>query len=333
MIPDISIAPMVDVSTVYFRQLMRILSSNTKIYTEMLSSSQVIKDPLNSSMLYIHPNEYPVVGQLGGSDPEILAESALVLQNKGFSEINLNCGCPSSRVKNGCFGACLMLDPDLVQRLCSEMIKKVTVPVTVKCRIGVDNNDSYPELFNFIDTVCKSGVNEFIIHARKAYLSGLSPAENRTVPELKYSWVYELQKDFPGVKFHINGGISTHEAIKENLGRNLGVMIGRLAYEDPWFFKNIDSLYYQAPDKASTRGELLELYSYACEEIVLNSNTKPNKSLMTKPIINLFKNERGSKYYRAELDRLAKDKDSDFTENILEIIEFMKNINPDAICT
>ena len=184
---EISIAPMVDISTVYFRQFMRILSKNTKIYTEMLSAAQIVKNPNEHNSLYIHPNEHPVVSQLGGNNPIVLSKATKVLQSFGYSEINLNCGCPSGKVKEGCFGACLMLNPDLVRQICSEMINSVSIPVTVKCRLGVDNSDTYPELFTFIDTVKQSGVNEFIIHARKAFLSGLSPAENRRVPELNYN--------------------------------------------------------------------------------------------------------------------------------------------------
>jgi tRNA-dihydrouridine synthase A len=204
---EISIAPMVDISTVYFRQLMRILSRNTKIYTEMLSASGISRENFDLKSLYIHNNEHPIVAQLGGSNPSSLSHSAQILESLGYSEINLNCGCPSGKVKEGSFGACLMLNPESVFQLCSEMKRKLSIPLTVKCRLGVDDRDSYEELFEFIDTVKKSGVDEFVIHARKAYLNGLSPAENRTVPPLNYSWVYDLQRDFPSTRFHINGGI------------------------------------------------------------------------------------------------------------------------------
>ena len=183
---EISIAPMIDISTIYFRQLMRILSKHTKLYTEMLSSTQLVKENFDEKILYIHPNECSVVAQLGGNDPITLSQAAALVELNGFSEINLNCGCPSCKVKEGSFGACLMLNPEHVRNICEEMKKTVSIPITVKCRLGVDDHDTYPELANFIEIVRQSGVSEFIIHARKALLSGLSPTENRKIPPLRY---------------------------------------------------------------------------------------------------------------------------------------------------
>lgn len=327
---EISIAPMIDISTVYFRQLMRILSKNTKIYTEMLSAASISKPSFDPKAYYIHHNEHPIIAQLGGSDPISLSKSAEILQSLGYSEINLNCGCPSCKVKEGSFGACLMLNPDHVRQICHEMKKVLTVPLTVKCRLGVDDHDSYEHVFQFIDTVNKAGINEFIIHARKAFLNGLSPAENRTVPPLKYDWVYQLQSDFPQIRFHINGGINNHIQIQENLERGLGVMIGRLSYEDPWFFRNIDSLYFNSDDSVFSRRELMESYSFACEEIQSNVG-KSNKTLMSKPIVNLFKNQKGNSKYRNEFNKLCQDKNLTFTQVIDSIIEIMDSINPESL--
>ena len=310
---------------------MRILSKSTKIYTEMLSAANFVKGGFSESSFYIHPNEFPVVAQLGGCDGSSLAQAAQMLQSKGFSEINLNCGCPSSKVKDGSFGACLMLDPDKVQRICYEMKRNLSIPVTVKCRLGVDDHDSYPELLNFIDTVRQAGVHEFIIHARKALLSGLSPADNRKVPPLRYDWVYRLQSDFPAIKFHINGGINEHSMIRENLDRGLGVMIGRLSYEDPWFFRNIDSLYYGMEDTVHTRMEALEIYAATCEDVKRASGSNANKSMLSKPIVNLFKHQNGNSLYRSELNRLAKDKNIEFGVLVENIIEIMEKANPEAL--
>jgi tRNA-dihydrouridine synthase A len=328
---EISIAPMVDISTIYFRQLLRLMSNNLKIYTEMLSSSQLTNSEYDISNLYIHPNERPIIGQLGGSDPETMAKAGFLLQSQGFSEININCGCPSCKVKEGSFGACLMLNPDLVRRICSEIRSQVQIPLTVKCRIGVDNHDTYPELLSFIDTVRQSGVNEFVIHARKAILKGLSPADNRRIPPLRYNWVYDLQKDFPSLKFHINGGITSHFMIQDNLSRGLGVMIGRLSYEDPYFFSKIDSLYFNTEDPIHTRKELLLAYAGACEDIQQGLGKRSNKVLMTKPIVNLFKNQRGSNPYRVMLDKASKDKNITFTQGVDMVIEKMEEINQEAL--
>ena len=327
---EISIAPMIDISTVYFRQLMRILSKNTKIYTEMLSAANICKPSFDPKCYYIHPNEAPIIAQLGGSDPVSLSKSSELLQSFGFSEINLNCGCPSCKVKEGSFGACLMLNPEHVRQICHEMKKVLTIPLTVKCRLGVDDHDSYENVFEFIDVVNRSGVNEFIIHARKAFLSGLSPAENRMVPPLKYDWVYRLQKDFPGVRFHINGGIVNHTQIEENLDRGLGVMIGRLSYEDPWFFRNIDSIYFGSDDFIHNRRELLECYSSACEDIQVNIG-KANKCLMSKPIINIFKNQKGNSTFRGEFNKMTQDRNLTFTQTINRVIEMMENLNPESL--
>lgn len=327
---EISIAPMVDISTVYFRQLMRILSRNTKIYTEMLSASNISKPSFEAKSVYLHPNEHPVIAQLGGSDASSLSSSAKILESMGYSEINLNCGCPSGRVKEGCFGACLMLNPSTVLELCSEIKRNISIPLTVKCRLGVDDRDSYEELFEFIDTVKKSGVNEFIIHARKAFLNGLSPAENRNVPPLNYNWVYDLQRDFPTTRFHINGGIVNHGLIQENLNRGLGVMIGRLSYEDPFFFRNIDSTYFLEEDNARSRKEILRLYADACEEIQENIG-KSNKVLMSKPIVNLFKGQKGNSRYRGELNKAVQDKSIGFTEVVENIINLMQDVNQEAL--
>lgn len=328
---EISIAPMIDISTLYFRQFMRLLSKSTKIYTEMLSAAQVVSENYLESNLYIHPNEFPIVGQLGGNNALMLSQAAMILQGKGFSEINLNCGCPSCKVKNGSFGACLMLNPEKVREICSEIKKNVDIPVTVKCRLGVDDHDTYPELVNFIGIVKESGVSEFIIHARKALLSGLSPAQNRKIPPLRYDWVYQLQTDFPELKLHINGGITEHSSIQDNLDRGLGVMIGRLSYEDPWFFRNIDSLYFGKPDFLNTRREALEKYAEACEEILQVSGSKANKSMISKPIVNLFKSQAGGHLYRNELDKAMKNKAIGFTQAVNSIIEIMEKINPEAL--
>lgn len=232
-----SIAPMLDWTDKHCRYFHRILTKQTLLYTEMVTTGAILYG--KGDYLAFNEQEQPVSLQLGGSDPIALAKCAKLAEERGYNEINLNVGCPSDRVQNGMFGACLMGKPDLVANCIDAMQKEVNIPVTVKTRIGIDNQDSYSFLCEFIEKVMPY-TDTFIVHARKAWLSGLSPKENREVPPLDYERVYQLKRDYPQLTISINGGIKTIEEIKHHLNYVDGVMVGREAYQNPILLTQID---------------------------------------------------------------------------------------------
>ena len=235
----ISVAPMMGWTDRHDRYFMRLISPHALLYTVMITTGALIHGK-KFSVLDYNPEEHPVALQLGGSDPKDLAECARTGEKYGYDEINLNCGCPSDRVQKGKFGACLMAEPALVADCVDAMRQAVSIPVTVKTRIGIDESDSYQFLLDFIGPIAERGCDAFIIHARKAWLNGLSPAENRMIPELKYDFVYKLKQDFPHLNISLNGGLKTIESIEEALTKLDGVMIGREAYTNPWFMTDIE---------------------------------------------------------------------------------------------
>lgn len=232
-----SIAPMLDWTDKHCRYFHRILTKQTLLYTEMVTTGAILYG--KGDYLAFNEQEQPVSLQLGGSDPIALAKCAKLAEERGYNEINLNVGCPSDRVQNGMFGACLMGKADLVANCIDAMQKEVNIPVTVKTRIGIDNQDSYSFLCDFIEKVMLY-TDTFIVHARKAWLSGLSPKENREVPPLDYERVYQLKRDYPQLTIAINGGIKTIEEIKHHLNYVDGVMVGREAYQNPMLLTQID---------------------------------------------------------------------------------------------
>lgn len=232
-----SIAPMLDWTDKHCRYFHRILTKQTLLYTEMVTTGAILYG--KGDYLAFNEQEQPVSLQLGGSDPIALAKCAKLAEERGYNEINLNVGCPSDRVQNGMFGACLMGKADLVANCIDAMQKEVNIPVTVKTRIGIDNQDSYSFLCDFIEKVMPY-TDTFIVHARKAWLSGLSPKENREVPPLDYERVYQLKRDYPQLTIAINGGIKTIEEIKHHLNYVDGVMVGREAYQNPMILTQID---------------------------------------------------------------------------------------------
>lgn len=232
-----SIAPMLDWTDKHCRYFHRILTKQTLLYTEMVTTGAILYG--KGDYLAFNEQEQPVSLQLGGSDPIALAKCAKLAEERGYNEINLNVGCPSDRVQNGMFGACLMGKADLVANCIDAMLKEVNIPVTVKTRIGIDNQDSYSFLCEFIEKVMPY-TDTFIVHARKAWLSGLSPKENREVPPLDYERVYQLKRDYPQLTIAINGGIKTIEEIKHHLNYVDGVMVGREAYQNPLLLTQID---------------------------------------------------------------------------------------------
>ena len=233
-----SIAPMLDWTDRHCRYFHRLLTRNTLLYTEMVTTGAILFG--KGDYLQYSADEHPIALQLGGSDPDALAKCARIAEERGYDEINLNVGCPSDRVQNGRFGACLMASSQLVADCVAAMRAEVSIPVTVKSRIGIDDLDSYEFLCDFIETVKQSGCDTFIVHARKAWLSGLSPKENRDIPPLDYERVYQLKRDYPQLIIAINGGITDLAQIKEHLLHVDGVMVGREAYQNPYMLAHID---------------------------------------------------------------------------------------------
>jgi len=235
----LSVAPMLDWTDRHCRFFLRLLSKHTLLYTEMVTTGAIIYG--KGDYLGFNTEEHPVAVQLGGSDPSDMAKCAELSQERGYDEVNINVGCPSDRVKNGSFGACLMAQPDVVASCVKAMQSAVDIPVTVKCRIGIDDMDEDEDFARFIDIVADAGCDTFIVHARKAWLQGLSPKENREVPPLNYPRVYNLKKTRPDLSISINGGIKTLDDVNTHLLNVDGVMMGREVYANPYILANVDS--------------------------------------------------------------------------------------------
>ena len=248
----LSVAPMMDWTDRHCRYFHRLLSRHALLYTEMVTTGALMHGDV-ARHLRLNVEEHPVALQLGGSEPADLAHSARLGEQWGYNEINLNCGCPSERVQRGAFGACLMAEPQLVADCVKAISDVVSVPVTVKHRIGIDKFESYEFVRDFVGTVSGAGCNTFIVHARSAWLKGLSPKENREVPPLRYALVHRLKQDFPELTIAINGGITTNAQIAEQLQAVDGVMVGREAYHNPWLMASWDAEFFGATPSSLTR--------------------------------------------------------------------------------
>lgn len=255
----LSVAPMMDWTTRDYRYLARLISRHTLLYTEMITAHAVLHGPRND-LLGFDAAEHPVAVQLGGSDPVLLSEAARICEQYGYDEINLNVGCPSDRVQSGMFGACLMAEPQKVADCVAAMSKVVSLPVTVKSRIGIDDQDDYAFLHGFIETVREAGCDSFTIHARKAILSGLSPKENREIPPLVYQRAYAIKQDFPDIEVIVNGGVRDFSAVQHHLLEVDGVMIGREAYQNPYFLADADRMLFDDDHRVPSRREVLEQF-------------------------------------------------------------------------
>ena len=295
------IAPMMDWSDRHCRYFWRLLSRRARLYTEMVTTGALIHGD-RERFLRFDPAEAPVALQLGGSDPKDLAQCASWAEDRGYSEVNLNCGCPSDRVQNGAFGACLMAEAELVRDCVGAMRERCSLPVTVKHRIGIDNMESYGELHNFVATVADGGCEVFIVHARKAWLKGLSPKENREIPPLNYPWVYQLKRDFPALTFVLNGGLESFEDCMQPLENLDGVMLGRAAYHNPWLLARIDSHFFGEPDPCATREDAIDaLMPYGERELA--AGTRLNA--VTRHILGLYQQVPGARRYRRLLSEQA----------------------------
>jgi tRNA-dihydrouridine synthase A len=302
-----SIAPMMDWTDRHCRFFHRLLTKNALLYTEMVTADAVIFGP-RARLLGFDAAEHPVALQLGGSDPVKLADAAQIGAEFGYGEINLNVGCPSDRVQDGRFGACLMREPELVGACVAAMKRAVNVPVTVKCRLGVDDQDTEASLDRFADIVVNAGADALIVHARKAWLQGLSPRENRDIPPLDHARVYRLKErlgDFPVI---LNGGIASVEEAKHHLSYVDGAMLGRAAYENPGQLLAVDPLIFDAPPPAADLAAALEpLFPYI--EQAMSEGARLNS--ITRHLLGLFRGQPGARSFRRHLAVEAVKPDAD----------------------
>lgn len=299
---------MMDWTDNHYRTLARLISRHAWLYTEMVVAETIVHQKDNLDRFLAFPAEqHPIVLQIGGSNLDNLAKATELANAYPYDEINLNCGCPSGKVAgHGCFGARLMLDPEFVGDAMSAIAANCDVPVSVKCRIGVDDCDSYEELCEFVDkVVSKSPTRHFIIHARKALLNGLSPAENRKVPPLKYEYYFALLRDFPEVQFTLNGGITTIDQVSASIRQGAHrVMVGRAAYNNPWnMLGHVDGEVYGMPTRCSSRRQILESYQVYGDSIIGQYGpSRPNVRQLVKPLLNLFHSQPGNSLWKRKAD-------------------------------
>lgn len=295
------IAPMMDWTDRHYRRLFRLISRHARLYTEMVTSAALLRGDKHRFLAY-HASETPLALQLGGSDPAELGICARMGEDYGYDEINLNVGCPSDRVKSGRFGACLMADPLRVADCIAGLQARVKIPVTVKCRIGIDDLDSQAHFYHFIDTVAQAGCSTFIVHARKAWLHGLSPKQNREIPPLQYDRVFALKQDRPELTVILNGGLLNTETCLENLQHCDGVMVGRAAYHNPMQFADIDARIFNDHHDRVSAHELVNAYiPYIESQLALGV---PLKS-MTRHMLSLFSHHTGARAWRRMLSQYA----------------------------
>ena len=293
-VPRISVAPMMDWTTRDYRYFARLFNPNIVLYTEMVTTGAIIHGDA-SRHLDFSVQEHPIVLQLGGSNPHDLAICTKMAEDWGYDEVNLNVGCPSDRVQNNKIGACLMAEPNLVAECIYAMQKAVTIPVTVKHRIGIDEMQSYEEMLHFVDTVAQTGCTHFVVHARIAILQGLSPKENREVPPLRYEDVYRLKRERPQLTIEINGGIKTVEETKAHLEHVDGVMIGREAYHNPYLLAELGELWQlDAPNRFEIMAQMMPYFEQRLAQ-------GAPMSVLTRHILGLFQHLAGARKWRQAL--------------------------------
>jgi len=293
----LSIAPMLEWTDRYYRYFARLITKHTLLYTEMVTAGALIYGN-RDRFLEFNPSEHPIALQLGCNDPSDLAECSRMAQERGYNEVNLNVGCPSDKVQSGSFGACLMLNPDLVAECVNAMQEAVSIPVTVKHRIGIDHDDSYESLHKFVETVSQAGCRTFIVHARNAWLHGLSPKENRDIPPLRYETVHSLKENFPDLEIIINGGIKSLAATTEQLEHLDGVMIGREAYHNPWILAEADRVIFGDNHPIPSRHEIIDqLMPFVHAEFEKGTPI----SRITRHILGLFQGQPGAKAWRRHI--------------------------------
>lgn len=293
-----SVAPMMDWTDRHCRYFHRLLAPSAQLYTEMVTTGAILHGD-RARLLAFSPVEHPVALQLGGSEPDELAACARIAAGFGYDEINLNVGCPSDRVQKGRFGACLMLEPDTVAAGLAAMRAAVDIPVTLKTRIGVDDHDSEAEFSDFVDRATGSGVRRVIVHARKAWLSGLSPKENREVPPLDYERVYRLKARRPDLEVILNGGVTTPEAVAAHAGRVDGVMLGRAAYQNPWILAGLEARYGRGTPPADRAEVVRAMVDYARHHIAAGGRL----AHVARHMLGLFQGRPGARRWRQVLSQ------------------------------
>jgi len=291
---------MMDWTDRHFRYLLRQITHKTLLYTEMVVDKSILLGN-RSKLLDFNPVEHPIVLQLGGSTPETLAEASRIGEEWGYDEINLNLGCPSERVQGGGFGACLMKEPDLVAECMAAMREAVRIPVTAKHRLGVDDLEDYRYLVGFVEKLAGVGIETFIVHARKALLKGLSPAENRSVPPLRYAWVYQLKQDFPHLRFVLNGGVRSLEEAQAHLPHLDGVMLGRAVYEDPFVLVEADTRFFGLKHQTTRLEVARAMLAYAQSQMERGTPLWA----VARHLLNLFKGQPGGRLWRRALSEGA----------------------------
>ncbi|MBP6013290.1 MAG: tRNA dihydrouridine(20/20a) synthase DusA [Alphaproteobacteria bacterium] len=296
-----SVAPMMDWTDRHCRFFHRILTRRARLYTEMVTTAALMHGN-RERLIGFDPAEHPVALQLGGCDARDLAHCARMAEDEGYDEVNLNIGCPSERVQRGAFGACLMREPDLVAECVAAMRAAVRIPVTVKCRIGVDDQEPREALFGFVERIARTGCDTFVVHARKAWLKGLSPKDNREIPPLDYPLVYALKRAHPELTIVINGGITTLDQAREHLSQVDGVMMGRAAYQSPWLIADADRALFGEPKPVESRRDALRKFLPYVERerakgVPLNA--------MTKHVLGLFNGLPGARAFRRHLSEHA----------------------------
>jgi len=322
----LSVAPMMDWTDTHCRVFHRLLAPHARLYTEMVHANAVIHGD-RDRLLALDPVEHPVALQLGGSEPGLLAQAARIGDEHGFDEINLNCGCPSDRVQAGRFGACLMREPELVADSVAAMVNACNVPVTVKCRLGVDDDHDYDRFRHFVETIAAAGCRMFVVHARNAWLKGLSPKENREVPPLRYDWAWRLKRERPDLQVIVNGGIATFDEATQHLEHADGAMLGRAAYHDPYVLHRVDIAWFGG--ELRPRAELLRALRPHVEAWLAQGIALKH---ITRHVLGLFHGERGGRAFRQVLSEGAHKPGTAWSlvERALSMTEFEPEARADA---
>jgi tRNA-dihydrouridine synthase A len=315
MLHTLCIAPMMAHTDRHFRYLMRLISRRVMLYTEMITTGALLHGNA-AARLAFDVTEHPVGIQIGGAVPGELARCAQLAEAAGFDEVNLNVGCPSGRVSGGGFGACLMAKPELVAECVSAMAGSVRIPATVKTRIGIDDRDSFEDLCAFVTAVSDAGCGTFIVHARKAWLDGLSPRQNRSVPPLRHDMVQRLKREFPHLEIIANGGIGSLDAVEAQLEHVDGVMIGRAACRDPWLLADADRRIFGEPCGAPERLQVLAQYLHYAERRLREG---ASRQLLLRPVLGLFQGRPGARAFRRRLS--TPDAGVDAIRKELEMLE------------
>jgi tRNA-dihydrouridine synthase A len=300
--PPISIAPMMERTDRHYRYMMRQITQHTLLYTEMITTGALLNGDVPRHLSY-HADEHPLALQLGGDSAKDLATCAKMAEDWGYDEVNLNVGCPSNRVQSGSFGAALMGHPEKVAEAVTAMRKSCSLPVTVKHRIGIDEIDRYEDMLNFVRIVADTGCDRFTVHARKAWLQGLSPKENRNVPPLRYGDVHRLKKELPDLQIEINGGFTDWDTVQTQLKSVDAVMLGRAAYDNPWMFASVDEQFFGSSNHCTRQSVVESMISYA--EKVLRDDPHARLGHIARHMQNLFNGQPGARNWRRKISEQA----------------------------